>query len=94
MPETQGKSIVFQDFRHFLFSGLDGSRTRVRRKIPCPSTSVVYSLTFPLRLGNKHPRRFSSFMIRPLPQSFDSVVSHIVEAGILKCECSRADCCH
>ena len=77
-----------------LISGLDESRTRVRRKIPCPSTSVVYSLTFPPRTGNKHPERFSSFMIRPLSQSFDSVVSHIVEAGFLRCECPRADCRH
>ena len=75
-------------------SGLDGSRTRVRKPIPCPSTSVVYPLTFPLSPGAKHPGDFSSFMIRPHAQSFASVVSHIVEAGILKCECSRADCCN
>ena len=51
-------------------SGLDGSRTRVRNTIPCPSTSVVYYLTFPLPAENKHPAGFSSFMIRPYAQSF------------------------
>ena len=51
-------------------SGLDGSRTRVRNTIPCPSTSVVCHFTFPLLHGNKHPCSFSSFMIRPYAQSF------------------------
>ena len=74
--------------------GLDGSRTRVRNTIPCPSTSVVYYLTFPLPHDNKQPCGFSSFMIRPMAQSFANVVSHIVEAWVLKCECSRSDCCH
>ena len=76
------------------FSGLDGSRTRVRNTIPCHSTSVVYYLTFPLPHDNKQPCGFSSFMIRPMAQSFANVVSHIVEAWVLKCECSRSDCCH
>ena len=75
-------------------SGLDGSRTRVRNTIPYPSTSVVYYLTFPLPHDNKQPCGFSSFMIRPMAQSFANVVSHIVEAWVLKCECSRSDCCH
>ena len=78
-----------QYLSHF-FSGLDGSRTRVRNTIPCPSTSVVYSLTFPPRPGNKHPEHFSSFMLRPYAQSFAYVVSHMFEAGILRCECPRA----
>ena len=82
-----------QYLSHF-FSGLDGSRTRVRNTIPCPSTSVVYYLTFPLPHDNKQPCGFSSFMIRPVAQSFANVVSHIVEAWVLKCECSRSDCCH
>lgn len=76
------------------FSGLDGSRTRVQKPIPCPSTSVVYSLTFPPPHENKHPCGFSSFMIRPQVQSLACVVSHRVEAWILKCECPRSDCCH
>lgn len=75
-------------------SGLDESRTRVRRLIPCPSTRVVYPLTFPPPPGDKHPDGFSSFMIRPLTQSFANVVSHIVEAWILMCECTRSDCCN
>ena len=74
--------------------GLDGSRTRVQKPIPCPSTSVVYSLTFPPPHENKHPCGFSSFMIRPQVQSLACVVSHRVEAWILKCECPRSDCCH
>ena len=89
---------LLQEKRRFYhkppFSGLDGSRTRVRNTIPCPSTSVVYYLTFPLPHDNKQPCGFSSFMIRPMAQSFANVVSHIVEAWVLKCECSRSDCCH
>ena len=75
-------------------SGLDGSRTRVQKPIPCPSTSVGCHLTFPLPSGDRHPGGFSSFMIRPLAQSLANVVSHMVEAWVLKCECSRSDCCH
>ena len=86
--------ISYTEFDLFSFSGLDGSRTRVRNTIPCPSTSVVYYLTFPLPHDNKQPCGFSSFMIRPMAQSFANVVSHIVEAWVLKCECSRSDCCH
>nr|DAT97037.1 MAG TPA: hypothetical protein [Caudoviricetes sp.]DAU66879.1 MAG TPA: hypothetical protein [Caudoviricetes sp.] len=33
-------------------------------------------------------------MIRPHAQSLTCVVSHIVEAWVLKCECSRSDCCN
>ena len=77
-----------------LFSGLEGSRTPVRKPIPCPSTSVVYRLTFPPQPEDKHPDCFSSFMIRPLTQSFASVVSYIVEAWVLMCRCTRSDCCN
>ena len=75
------------------FTGLDGSRTRVQKPIPCPSTSVVYSYTFPPPRRNKQPRDFSSFIIRPYAQSFAYVVSHIVEAWVLMCECTRSDYC-
>ena len=81
------------EFGFALFGGLDGSRTRVQKPIPCPSTSVVCSLTFPLPPGNKHPCGFSSFMIRPWTQSLVHVVSHIVEAWVLMCECTRSDYC-
>ena len=50
--------------------------------------------SFPLPAENKHPSGFSSFIIRPHAQSFACVVSHIVEAWVLKCECSRSDCCN
>ena len=87
MPENSAFSSISDD-------GVDESRTRVQEPIPCPSTSVVYSLTFPPHPGNKHPEHFSSFMLRPYAQSFAYVVSHMFEAGILRCECPRADCCH
>ena len=74
--------------------GPDGSRTRVQKPIPCPSTSVSYVLTFPLPDLRRHSSGFSSFIVRPQAQSFACVVSHIVEAWVLKCECSRSDCCH
>ena len=93
-PVRMGVCVGNPSFGGITNSGLDGSRTRVRKPIPCPSTSVVYHLTFPLSPEDKHPDDFSSFMIRPHAQSFASVVSHRVEAGILKCECSRADCCN
>ena len=56
-------------------SGLDGSRTRVQKTIPDPSTSVVNLLTFPPPYGGARPYGFSSFMIRPQLQSLDCVVS-------------------
>ena len=87
-------TMLYRVFDLLRFSGVDGSRTRVQKPIPCPSTSVVYSLTFPPRPGNKHPEHFSSFMLRPYAQSFAYVVSHMFEAGILRCECPRADCYH
>ena len=86
--------ISYTEFDLFSFSGLDGSRTRVQKPIPCPSTSVVHNLTFPLQFRYEHRNCFSSFIIRPRVQSFARVVSHIVEAWVLKCECSRSDCCH
>ena len=60
--------------------GPEGSRTPVRKPIPCSSTIIVDCLTFPPVHGNQHPCTFSSFMIRPASQSFDTVVSYMFEA--------------
>ena len=82
------------------FNGVDGSRTRVQKPIPCPSTIIVrysgwsYSCLFPPPPGNEQPDEFSSFILRPCAQSLTHVVSHIVDARILKCECLRADSRH
>ena len=92
-PVRMGVCVGNPSFGGITVSGLDGSRTRVRSTIPCPSTSVVCYLTFPLPIENKHPSGFSSFIIRPHAQSFACVVSHIVEAWVLMCECTRSDYC-
>ena len=39
----------YTEFDLFSFNGVDGSRTRVQKQIPCTSTSVVCDLTFPPR---------------------------------------------
>ena len=82
---------VGRQFVSTALSGPDGSRTRVQKPIPCPSTSLVIHLTFPLRPGESHPKRFSSFMIRPPAQSFADVVSHRVDARVPKCGCFGSD---
>ena len=74
--------------------GPEGSRTPVRKPIPCSSTIIVDCLTFPPVHGNQHPCTFSSFMIRPASQSFDTVVSYMFEARVLKCRCFKSDCCN
>lgn len=74
--------------------GPEGSRTPVRKPIPCSSTIIVDCLTFPPVHGNQHPCTFSSFMIRPASQSFDTVVSYMFEAWVLKCRCFKSDCCN
>ena len=74
--------------------GGEGSRTPVRKPIPCSSTIIVDCLTFPPVHGNQHPCTFSSFMIRPASQSFDTVVSYMFEAWVLKCRCFKSDCCN
>jgi len=76
---------------HFIRHGDDGSRTRVQKSIPRSSTIIAGYLTFPLSAGSRHSADFSSFMIRPYAQSFAYVVSHIVDAWVLKCECLRSD---
>lgn len=77
-----------------LKNGADGNRTPVRKSIPCSSTIIVLYLTFPLPSEKGHPDGFSSFIIRPYAQSFAYVVSHIVDARVLKCGCSKSDSCH
>ena len=77
-----------------LKSGPEGNRTPVRKSIPCSSTIIVLYFSFPLPPEKGHPDGFSSFIIRPHAQSFACVVSHIVDAGILKCGCSKADSCN
>ena len=74
-----------------LESGLGGNRTRVQKPIPCTSTIIVRSFSFPLPHGNEHPCGFSSFMVRLAAQSFAVIVSHIVDARSLRCECPGAD---
>ena len=72
-------------------SGPGGNRTRVQKPVPCTSTIIVSSFSFPLPHGNGHPCGFSSFMIRLTAQSFAVIVSHMFDAGSLRCECPGAD---
>ena len=81
-------------FSSIFHSGPEGNRTPVQKPIPCPSTSVAYTLTFPLRTSHRQDARFSSFIIRPPVQSLAGVVSYMVEAWILMCRCTRSDCCN
>ena len=83
----------------FLKSGVDGSRTRVQKPIPCPSTIIVRYLgelisPVPSFGWKRTAFRIWQPLIRPCARSATHVVSHIVDARILKCECSRADSCH
>lgn len=81
----------YTEFAMMCSSGPGGNRTRVQKPIPCTSTIIVSSLSFPLPYGKLTSLRFSSFMIRLPAQSFAGIVSHIVGARFLKCECLRAD---
>ena len=74
-----------------LKNGAEGNRTPVRKSIPCSSTIIAGYLTFPPPHENRHPCGFSSFMIRPYTQSLMYVVSHIVDARFVMCECTKAD---
>ena len=85
--------LVKEEFDASSFGGDDGSRTRVQKPIPCSSTIIVSSLTFPPPCENEHPQDFSSFIIRLYAQSLTYTVSHKVDARFLKCECSKADSC-
>lgn len=48
-------------FGLFCPGGDGGNRNRVRRRIAKGSTSVVYRLRFPSRIGDKQPIRYGSF---------------------------------
>lgn len=81
--------------KHFqaLLNGADGIWTRVQKPIPCSSTIIVCSLTFPPSAGSRHPADFSSFILRPYRQSLLHVVSYIIDARFLTCRCAKADSC-
>lgn len=89
-------SAFFLDFSNH---GVDGSRTRVQKPIPCPSTIIVCCFAAAHqagcnschRLANRLPGRNSSFIIRPRGQSLPHVVSHKVDARTPKCGCSGPD---
>ena len=85
------KHWIFQQLCGLSKSGAEGNRTPVRKSIPCSSTIIAGYLTFPPPHENRHPCGFSSFMIRPYTQSLMYVVSHIVDARFLMCECTKAD---
>ena len=92
-PQEKGSEEAHASSLPFPY-GPEGSRTPVRKPIPCSSTIIVDCLTFPSVHGNQHPCTFSSFMIRPASQSFDTVVSYMFEAWVLKCRCFKSDCCN
>ena len=87
------KSAHGRVFARVRINGVDESRTRVRKSIPCPSTIVVHYFSFPPPDENEHPSGFSSFMVRPHAQSFACVVSHRIDVWVPKCECFRSDSC-
>lgn len=86
--------LVKEEFDASSSGGAEGNRTPVRKPIPCSSTIIVSYLTFPPPPGKRHSDGFSSFIIRPYTQSFVYVVSHIVDARVLKCGCLKSDSCH
>jgi len=72
-------------------SGVDESRTRVRKPVHRPSTIVVCCLGFPPPPGSRRSDGFGSFMLRPRAQSFARVVSCMIDARITRCRCLVAD---
>lgn len=79
---------------HFFQNGVDGSRTRVQRLIPCPSTIIDGFLVFPRKDGSHHPSIFGSFILRPGTQSFVTVVSCKDDALTPACRCTGKDKLH
>ena len=88
------KTLRHQPFRSDAANGAGGNRTRVQKPIPCTSTIIVRSFSFPLLHGNEHPYRFSSFILRLTAQSFADIVSHIFDTGFPMCECIRSGMQH
>ena len=56
-------------------SGVDGSRTRVQKPIPCPSTIIVrypdgtFSRLFPPSVGNEQPSEIGSSLYVHMPEA-------------------------
>ena len=88
------KTLRHQPFRSDAANGAGGNRTRVQKPIPCTSTIIVRSFSFPLLHGNEHPYRFSSFILRLTAQSFADIVSHMFDTGFPMCECIRSGMQH
>ena len=61
--------------------GVDGSRTRVQKPIPRPSTIVVHLLGFPTPDSGGQLSGFGSFIIRTYAQSFVYAVSCLLDAS-------------
>ena len=64
------------------FYGVGGSRTRVQKPVPRPSTIVVHLLIFPLPDSGGQLSGFGSFMIRIYAQSFAYTVSCLDDASL------------
>ena len=67
----------YTEFDWFSFNGVDGSRTRVQKQIPCTSTSVVCDLTFPPPRAHRQAQGFSSFIITETRQSLSVLVPRV-----------------
>ena len=83
LTKQQPETVAFYEnhvFPAVFADGPDGNRTRVQKPIPCPSTSVVCDLTFPLPVLHRHSTGFGSFIVRLYGQSLPYIVSHKVEA--------------
>lgn len=63
------------------FYGVGGSRTRVQKSIPRPSTIIVHLLRFPPSDNDERFSEFGSFMIRTHAQSFAYAVSCLFDAS-------------
>ena len=64
------------------FGGDGGNRNRVRRRIAKGSTSVVYRLRFPSRIGDKQPIRYGSFWFLMRAEALSHSCSPLIDALI------------